>query len=68
MKVWSLRFIFALVVMALASSCGFKHKKFENPIVNDSEQPDKQIFDKAIKDIGKGRYEVARLQLQVLLS
>ncbi len=33
-----------------------------------SEQPDKQLYDKAMVAINKGRYEVARLDLQTLLS
>ncbi len=33
-----------------------------------SDQPDKQLYDKALVAINKGRYEVARLDLQTLLS
>src|SRR5216683_5288203 len=51
-----------------ASSCGFKHKKYENPITKDTQQPDKVLFDKAVKDIEKGRYEVARLTLNTLIN
>lgn len=57
----------ALVAM-LVVSCGFRRKKYENPIARDSEQPDKVLFDKAIKDMEKGRYEVARLTLQTLMN
>jgi len=58
------------VVLALvtASSCGFKHKKFENPISQATDQPDKILFDKAVKDIEKGRYEIARITLNTLLN
>jgi outer membrane protein assembly factor BamD len=40
-----------------------------NPLGNvKSDQPDKQLYDKAQLAINKGRYEVARLDLQTLLS
>ena len=32
------------------SSCAFKHKKYENPITAQTQQPDKILFDKAISD------------------
>src|SRR6266496_1017078 len=50
------------------SSCGFKHKKYENPITAQTQQPDKVLFDKAIKDIEKGRYEIARITLNTLIN
>jgi len=59
--------IFALVV-ALATGCGFKRKKYENPITKDTQQPDKVLFDKAINDIERGKYEVGRLTLQTLMN
>src|ERR1043165_9706196 len=62
-------FVAAMALAALlASSCGFKRKKYENPITKDTEQPDKVLFDKAIRDVEKGRYEVARLTLQTLMN
>lgn len=48
--------------------CGYKRKKYENPITKDSQQPDKQLFDKSINDIERGRYEVARLTLNTLIN
>ena len=50
------------------SSCAFKHKKYENPITADTEQPDKILFDKAIADMEKGRYEIARITLNTLIN
>jgi outer membrane protein assembly factor BamD len=61
--------ISVVVLAALAASaCGFKHSKYENPITKDTQQPDKILFDKSIKDIEKGRYEVARLTLNTLIN
>jgi outer membrane protein assembly factor BamD len=63
--------IVVLMVTALAipslSSC-FRKKKYENPISKDTQQPDKVLFDKAVKDIERGRYEVARITLNTLMN
>src|SRR6202166_466202 len=56
------------LAMIGACSCGFKHTKYENPISKDTQQPDKVLFDKAMKDVEKGRYEVARLTLNTLIN
>jgi len=58
----------AVSLLALAITGGCRHKKYENPITRDTQQPDKVLFDKAIKDIEHGRYEVARLTLQTLMN
>lgn len=58
----------ALLIAALVLSGGCGRKKYENPITKDTQQPDKVLFDKAIKDIEKGRYEIARLTLNTLMN
>jgi outer membrane protein assembly factor BamD len=58
----------SLAMALMVSSCGFKRKKYENPITKDTQQPDKVLFDKAISDIEHGRYEVARLTLNTLIN
>ncbi len=50
-----------------------KHKKSQdlsaNPLANvNSKQPDKVLFDKAMIAMKKGRYDVARLDLQTMLN
>ena len=58
-----------LVAVALGTAgCSFHRKKYENPIAKDTEQPDKVLFDKAIKDIEKSRFEIARLTLNTLIN
>jgi outer membrane protein assembly factor BamD len=57
-----------IAVALLAASCGFKRKKYENPITKDTQQPDKVLFDKAVRDIERGRFEVARLTLNTLIN
>jgi outer membrane protein assembly factor BamD len=63
----------SMVVMAVSallatSACGFKRKKYENPITKDTQQPDKLLYDKSIHDIEKGKYELARLTLNTLIN
>src|SRR5271165_4008406 len=61
-------FVAMMVAALLTSACGFKRKKYENPITKDTQQPDKLLFDKSIRDIEKGRYELARLTLNTLIN
>ena len=65
---WIVRFGVLALIVALTSSCGFRRKKYENPIAKDTEQPDKVLFDKAIADLERSRFEVARLTLQTLMN
>src|SRR6266498_4046913 len=67
-RTWISRFALALIVVTLLCSCGIRRKKYENPITKDTQQPDKVLFDKAIKDIEHGRYEIARLTLNTLIN
>jgi len=57
-----------ILTVLLNVACSFKHKKYENPIAKDTQQPDKVLFDKAIKDIEHGRFEIARLTLNTLIN
>ncbi len=74
-----LKSVAALVagVLVVGSACAKekpkKHKKNEdlsaNPLANaNSKQPDKELFDKAMVALKKGRFDVARLDLQTLLN
>jgi outer membrane protein assembly factor BamD len=56
-----------VLCLAVLASCGFR-KKYENPITKDTLQPDKVLYDKAIRDLEKNRFEVARLTLQTLIN
>jgi outer membrane protein assembly factor BamD len=61
------RYVLVLALVAgLLTSCG--RKRYENPITRDTQQPDKVLFDKAIGDIERSRYEIARLTLQTLIN
>jgi outer membrane protein assembly factor BamD len=58
----------AAVLASLLLAGGCRGRKYENPITQDTQQPDKVLFDKAVRDIEKGRYEVARLTLNTLMN
>ncbi|MEO8029143.1 MAG: outer membrane protein assembly factor BamD [Bryobacteraceae bacterium] len=57
-----------LLLVTDASAGIFRRKKYENPIDKDTQQPDKVLFDKAIKDIEKSKFEVARITLNTLIN
>ena len=60
------RAILTALSLGLLASC--IHKKYDTPITKNTQQPDKVLFDQAIKDIEHGRYEVARISLQTLMN
>jgi outer membrane protein assembly factor BamD len=60
--------VITVAALFAASACGFKRKKYENPITKDTQQPDKLLYDKSVHDIEKGRYELARLTLNTLIN
>ena len=58
-----------LIAFMLLSGFGlFSHKKYETPITKETLQPDKVLFDRAIKDIEHANFEVARLTLNTLIN
>ncbi len=61
-------FIVLTMLVGLSTSCGFRRKKYDNPITKDTKQPDKVLFDRSIDDIEHGRYEVARITLNTLIN
>src|SRR6201997_3552218 len=69
----ALAVVFMAGVSALAKERPPKKKKNQdltaNPLANvKSKQPDKELFDKAMNALKKGRYDVARLDLQTMLN
>src|SRR5712692_5735515 len=64
----SRKILIVTLMAGLLASCGFHRKKYDNPITKDTKQPDKVLFDKAINDIERGRYEVARLTLNTMIN
>lgn len=58
----------AVAVLLALTVAGCRGRKYDNPITKDTQQPDKVLFDKGIREIEKGRYEVARLTLNTLIN
>lgn len=56
----------ALLALTLAVGCG--KNPYETPIGTNSQQPDKILFDKAVNDLERHRYELSRLTLQTLIN
>src|SRR6202451_3597521 len=61
-------FLVAIMLAGLLTSCGFRAKKYADPITKDTKQPDKVLFDRSINDIEHGRYEIARITLNTLIN
>jgi outer membrane protein assembly factor BamD len=71
----SVVFLGAAIAFSTPNAFAKKPKKKKNtdlsanPLANvNSKQPDKELFDKAMIALKKGRYDVARLDLQTLLN
>src|SRR6266852_4610363 len=62
------RFVVLAAVLSLLSASVARRRKYENPITKDTLQPDKVLFDKAIADIERSRFEVARLTLNTMMN
>ena len=52
----------------LLAAIGCGRSPYDNPIANNSQQPDKILFDKAVENIERHRYELARITLQTLIN
>lgn len=62
------RYFLIVILAMLAASCGFRAKKYDDPITKDTKQPDKVLFDRAVNDIEHSRYEIARITLNTLIN
>ena len=52
----------------LATGCTLRRHPVDTPLISDSEQPDKELFDRAVDNMEHSRYTVARLLLQTLIN
>src|SRR6476619_3006132 len=60
--------IAAMAAVLLLNGCGIRRKKYDNPIAKDTQQPDKVLFDAAIREIEHSRFDRGRLLLQTLMN
>src|SRR5258708_12718269 len=59
--------VFTGVLLLAAAGC--RHAKVTNPIANvDSKQPDKTLFDRAMKEMKGAKFVVARTLLETLIN
>lgn len=59
----------AAALLLLNSACLFGHHATINPLAGlNSAQPDKDLFDRAMTDLAKGKFTVSRLLLQTLIN
>ena len=68
MKLRAGRMILLAAGLIAAQGCGFRRHPVDTPIVTNSKQPDKELFEKAVADLEHSRYTVARLTLQTLMN
>jgi outer membrane protein assembly factor BamD len=57
----------AVVALGVLALGGCRHR-YQTPIAKETDQPDKVLFDRAIKELEKNKYESARLLLQTLIN
>src|SRR4051812_26920017 len=55
-------------LLLLLTGCGIRRHKYANPINKDTQQPDKVLFDSAIREIEHSRFDRGRLLLQTLMN
>lgn len=61
--------VFALILATLClSGCLFRRHHDDTAVVNPGDQPDKVLYEKATREIERGRYDVGRLTLQTLIN
>jgi outer membrane protein assembly factor BamD len=63
----ALAFILSVVLLLSLAAC-FRAKKGEVITPTGGAEPDKILYEKGLKDLEKGRFEIARLTLQTLLN
>ena len=61
------KFFFALPLFLLLLSCGGK-KVATNAPASNLDEPDRNLFERAMRDLGKNKFTVSRLTLQTLIN
>ncbi len=57
-----------LALALMVSGCPFGGKKKAADAATPTQEPDKVLYERAVEDIGKKKYDVARLTLQTLIN
>src|SRR3954466_10577723 len=61
------KFVTVLPLFFLLLSCGGKKVETSAPVSN-LDEPDRALYDRAMKDLGKNKFTVGRLALQTLIN
>ena len=59
---------FVLAGALLTGGCGLKRHAIDTPLISDSEQPDKELFDRSANFLEHNKFTEARLLLQTLIN
>ena len=62
------KFLLLASCLLFLSACGLKRHAMDTPLITDSQQPDKELFDRATGFLEHSRYMEARLLLQTLIN
>lgn len=60
--------LLVLISLVWVGGCSLRRNPLETPIISDSQQPDLDLFNRAMNDLERSRYDVARLTLQTLIN
>jgi outer membrane protein assembly factor BamD len=59
---------FSFLMVAVLSGCVFRRSRADLDTLDPGDQPDKILYERAVHEISRGRYEVGRLTLQTLIN
>lgn len=62
------KFLLLATALLFLSACGFRRHPLDTPLITDSQQPDKELFDRATDFLEHNRFTEARLLLQTLIN
>lgn len=62
------RFLLIGAALLLLAGCTLRRNPIDTPLLSDSEQPDKELFDRATNFLEHSRFTEARLLLQTLIN
>lgn len=62
------KFLLLASALLFLSACGLRRNPLDTPLITDSQQPDKELFDRATNFLEHSRFTEARLLLQTLIN
>ena len=68
MRMAGKRILLVALALLFLSACGLRRNPLDTPLITDSQQPDKELFDRATDFLEHNRFMEARLLLQTLIN